>query len=75
MADAPSAPSWRGKRGEQVRRWLERRGRRAVRPQARHGSSISPLPAPDPFRNANHVSTEGDSRSMVTNALSDSVKL
>ena len=31
-ADAPSAPSWRGKRGQQVRRWLERRGRRAVRP-------------------------------------------
>ena len=22
-ADAPSAPSWRGKRGQQVRRWLE----------------------------------------------------
>ena len=34
MADAPSAPSRCGKRGQQVRRWLERRGRRAVRPQA-----------------------------------------
>ena len=30
---APSAPSRYGKRGQQVRRWLERRGRRAVRPQ------------------------------------------
>ena len=38
VADAPSAPSWRGKRGQQVRRWLERRGRRAVRPaRARSG--------------------------------------
>ena len=31
-ASAPSAPSRCGKRGQQVRRWLERRGRRAVRP-------------------------------------------
>ena len=36
-ADAPSAPSWRGKRGQQVRRWLERRGRRAVRPPREPG--------------------------------------
>ena len=35
-AAAPSAPSWRGKRGQQVRRWLERRGRRAVRPPQRN---------------------------------------
>ena len=33
---APSAPSRYGKRGQQVRRWLERRGRRAVRPLSRH---------------------------------------
>ena len=33
MAAAPSAPSRCGKRGQQVRRWLERRGRRAVRPR------------------------------------------
>ena len=32
MGAAPSAPSRCGKRGQQVRRWLERRGRRAVRP-------------------------------------------
>ena len=32
VADAPSAPTRCGKRGQQVRRWLERRGRRAVRP-------------------------------------------
>ena len=31
MAAAPSAPSRCGKRGQQVQRWLERRGRRAVR--------------------------------------------
>ena len=31
-ADAPSAPSRCGKRSQQVRRWLERRGRRTVRP-------------------------------------------
>ena len=36
--DAPSAPRWRGKRGQQVRRWLERRGRRAVRPLGRRNS-------------------------------------
>ena len=42
-ADAPSAPSRCGKRGQQVRKWLERRGRRAVRPrwsQVRIGSPI-----------------------------------
>ena len=33
MADAPSSPNRCGKRGQQVRRWLERRGRRAVRPR------------------------------------------
>ena len=33
MADAPYAPSRCGTRGQQVRRWLERRGRRAVRPR------------------------------------------
>ena len=32
MGAAPSAPSRCGKRGQQVQRWLERRGRRAVRP-------------------------------------------
>ena len=36
-ASAPSAPSRCGKRGQQVRRWLERRGRRAVRPRERTG--------------------------------------
>ena len=35
VAAAPSAPSRCGKRGQQVRRWLERRGRRAVRPRPR----------------------------------------
>ena len=34
-AAAPSAPNRCGKRGQQVRRWLERRGRRAVRPRIR----------------------------------------
>ena len=44
-ADAPSAPSWRGKRGQQVRRWLERRGRRAVRPQTRTPAREKPSTA------------------------------
>ena len=43
MGAAPSAPSRCGKRGQEVRRWLERRGRRAVRPSEgrRHGSASS----------------------------------
>ena len=40
-ASAPSAPSWRGKRGQQVRRWLERRGGRAVRPRPRPRTSAA----------------------------------
>ena len=47
MAAAPSAPSWRGKRGQQVRRWLERRGRRAVHPQPR--SPPPPRSSGSPF--------------------------
>ena len=41
-AVAPSAPSWRGKRGQQVRRWLERRGRRAVRPRPAQPAQSGP---------------------------------
>ena len=34
-------PSRCGKRGQQVRRWLERRGRRAVRPREKPGLDVS----------------------------------
>ena len=47
VADAPSAPSWRGKRGQQVRRWLERRGRRAVRPRNKPGRLAASARAAD----------------------------
>ena len=43
-ASAPSAPRWRGKRGQQVRRWLERRGRSAVRPRPAQQSPPDRLP-------------------------------
>ena len=52
--DAPSAPSGCGKRGQQVRRWLERRGRRAVRPPRKRrgapprGRTVAKVAAPQP---------------------------
>ena len=41
LVDAPSAPSRCGKRGQQVRRWLERRGRRAVRPPTSSTTTVT----------------------------------
>ena len=39
---APSAPSRCGKRGQQVRRWLERHGRRAVPPPPQRNRDLAP---------------------------------
>ena len=49
LRETPPEPSWRGKRGQQVRRWLERRGRRAVRPRTA-GTGRPAATPPRPLR-------------------------
>ena len=60
-ADAPSALCRCGKRGQQVRRWLERRGRRAVRPPLRASCLMTPPEGPGsvPRRNCRAIAARG----------------